>query len=51
MTAQVNASSLKLSSVDDLLADDQKRELYDDLAEMAKQRRRAEAESANIVMH
>lgn len=41
----------KLKRIDDLLTDDQKRELYDDLAEMAKQRRRAEAESAYIVMH
>lgn len=41
----------KIKHIDDLLTDEEKQKLYDDLAEMAKQRRRAEAESAFIVMH
>ena len=40
----------KLRSIDDLLSDEEREALQRDLAEMARQRRRAEAESATIVM-
>ena len=40
----------ELENVDDLLTDEQKSSLRADLAAMAKLRRRAEAESANIIL-
>jgi len=39
-----------LSCVDDLLTDEEKADLRRDLAEMARLRRRAEAESRDIVL-
>ncbi|MFN2591502.1 MAG: hypothetical protein ABR532_01540 [Candidatus Dormibacteria bacterium] len=40
----------RLRRVEDLLTDEQKAKLRADLAEMARLRRRAEAEAANLVL-
>jgi hypothetical protein len=39
-----------MASIDDLFTDEERKKLYDDLAEIARLRRRAEAESRNVVM-
>lgn len=39
-----------MKSIDELLTDEQREELYADLAKIAKQRRMAEDASANIPM-
>lgn len=41
----------KLKKIEDLLTKEEQEELQKDLAEMAKRRRQAEAESANIPMN
>lgn len=40
----------RLNSIDDLLTEQERQELYADLAEIARLRRRAEAEARNIVL-
>ena len=47
----MDVDASKIKSIEDLLTPEEKQQLHDDLAKMARQRRTAEVEAAHIQMH